>query len=122
VKEMAAWTSVCGEGIFGTRPFRVFGEGPSSVLIEGFKEDRVAWSPLDFRFTRKGSTLYAFQMRWPENGLAVIQSLTPADRVKSVRILGGDALPFQQSYGALVARLPAERPTRSVNCLAIELG
>jgi alpha-L-fucosidase len=122
VKELAAWRVVCGEGVFGTRPFRVFGEGPASVAIDGFKEEQTSWTASDFRFTQKGNTLFAFQMRWPENGLAVIQSLTPADKVKSVRLLGAGELPFQQAYGALVVRLPSERPTPYANCLAIELG
>ncbi len=121
VKEMAKWNKVCDEGVYGTRPFRVSGEGASSVHIEGFREDAVAWSSSDFRFTTKGKTIYAFQMRWPENNRAVIKSLTPAEKIKSVRLLGVGSVPFEQPYGTLVVNLPDTKPTEYVNCLALEL-
>jgi alpha-L-fucosidase len=121
VKEMAKWNKVCQEGVYGTRPFRVSGEGPARVHIEGFKEDAVAWTSSDFRFTSKGKTIYAFQMRWPENNRAVIKSLTPADKVKAVSLLGVGNVPFEQPYGTLVVNLPDAKPTEYVNCLAIEL-
>jgi alpha-L-fucosidase len=121
LQEMAKWNQICGEGVYGTRPFRVSGEGHSRVIIDHFKEDRVEWNSSDFRFTRKGNTLYAFQMRWPEDGRAVIRTLTPEDQVASVRLLGAGEVPFEQPYGALIVSLPEQRPTPYVNCLAIEL-
>jgi len=121
LQEMAKWIRICGEGVYGTRPFRVSGEGHSRVVIDHFKEDRVDWNAADFRFTRKGNTLYAFQMRWPEDHRAVIRTLTPADRVESVRLLGVGEVPFEQPYGALVISLPDRRPTPYVHCMAIEL-
>ncbi|WP_433754371.1 alpha-L-fucosidase C-terminal domain-containing protein [Paenibacillus amylolyticus] len=71
-------------------------QGLSRVVIDHFTEDRVAWNASDFRFTQKGNTLYAFQMRWPEDHRAVIRSLTPADQVKSVRLLGAGEVPFER--------------------------
>ncbi|MGF7036288.1 alpha-L-fucosidase [Paenibacillus mucilaginosus] len=121
LQEMAKWIRVCEEGVYGTRPFRVSGEGLSRVVIDHFTEDRVDWNAGDFRFTQKGNMLYAFQMRWPEDHRAVIRTLTPADQVKSVRLLGVSEVPFEQSYGALIVSLPDRRPTPYVNCLAIEL-
>lgn len=121
LNEMAKWNRVCQEGIYGTRPFRVSGEGYASVHIEGFKEDAVTWSSSDFRFTVKGKTVYAFQMRWPENNRTIIKAFTCREKVKSVRLLGFGAITFEQSYGILVALLPDIKPTEYVNCLAIEL-
>lgn len=122
LKELAKWNKVCADGIYGTRPFRIFGEGPARVAISGFKEEETPWTSSDFRFTRKGNTLYAFQMRWPEDNRAVIKSLTPADKVKSVQLLGAGEVPFEQPFGILVVDLPPDRPTEYVNCLAIELA
>lgn len=79
------------------------------------------WNFGDFRFTQKGNTLYAFQMRWPEDHRAVIRTLTPADKVESVRLLGVGEVPFEQPYGALIVSLPDRQPTPYVNCLVIEL-
>jgi len=119
--EMARWVAACGEGIFGTRPFRVYGEGPSQVLIDHFREDQVPWTARDFRFTRRGDILYAFQMRWPADRRALITTLTAADRVRSVRLLGAGAVAWQQTDAGLLVELPAVGPAGDVNCLAIEL-
>ncbi|CAK4836551.1 unnamed protein product [Aphanomyces euteiches] len=118
---MAQWNKVCGEGVYNTRPFRIAVEGPASVVIDGFKEEAVYWTSADYRFTQKGNILYAFQMRWPHNNRAVIHSLTAADKVKSVRLLGFGEVEFEQPYGTLVVSLPNYKPTKYVNCLAIEL-
>ena len=37
LSEMAAWTAVNGEAIYGTRPWRIYGEGPT-VVKEGYSE------------------------------------------------------------------------------------
>ena len=121
LRELAKWNGVCGEGVYGTRPFRVSGEGPSRVHIEGFREDTVAWTSSDYRFTTKGKTIYAFQMRWPVDNRAVIKSLEPSEKVRSVRLLGYGQVPFEQPYGTLVVSLPDKKPTEYVNCLALEM-
>jgi alpha-L-fucosidase len=128
LEELATWFAVCAEGVYGTRPWRVCAEGPSGASSRPFCEDAVEWTGADIRFTRKENTLFAFLMRAaapagpPENRVAVIKSLTPEEHVKSVRLLGGEALPFSQSFGVLTAQLPRELPTGYVNCLAIELA
>ena len=119
LEEIAKWNKVASEGIYGTRPFRVFGEGDSRVLIDGFKENAVEWNSSDYRFTTKGNNLYAFMMRAPESRVAVIKSLTENEQVKDVQLLGGDRLPFRQSFGVLTVRLPEKLPTEYTNCLKI---
>lgn len=121
LRELAKWTKINGEAVYGTRPFRVSGEGPSSVVIDHFKEEAVNWTSDDYRFTKRGSTLYAFQMRWPEDGRAVIRSLRETEKVKSVRLLGAGETEFAQAYGTLVVRLPERGPTAYAHVLAIEL-
>ena len=120
--DLGAWTRLCGEGIYGTRPYRVFGEGPSTVVIKGFTEDRVPWTSSDFRFTRRDNTLYAFQMAWPADGRAVVRSLADHETVTGVRLLGHGPVPFEQAYGVLVVRLPDVAPSEVANCLAVDLA
>jgi alpha-L-fucosidase len=121
LEELAGWIAVCGEGIHGTRPFRTCGEGPSQVAIEGFREDAVDWTAEDYRFTRRDQTLYAFQMRWPADGRAVIKSLGPDERVSAVRLLGAGELAFEQSTEQVTVTLPAKPPTPYPHCLALQL-
>jgi alpha-L-fucosidase len=119
--ELAGWFAISGEAVHGSRPWRLSSEGDSRVLIEGFKEEEVAWNSSDFRFVQKGSTLYAFQLRAPGNGVAVIKSLTEAEKVKSVKLLGHGECKFQQAFGVLTVKLPDRMPTRYVNTLAMAL-
>ena len=120
--ELAKWFSVCGEGVYKTRPWRIYGEGDTQAVIEGFKEEKTKWNSSDYRFTAKGGTLYAFVLNAPQNRVAVIKSLGEADKVKSVRLLGGGSAPFSQAYGVLTVKLPDALPSEYTNCLAIELG
>jgi len=123
LQQVGRWMHSRGEAIHGTRPFRVSGEGPSSVRIDGFVEDAVAWTSDDYRFTTKGDVLYAFQLRWPSDGRAVIRSLHPDEHVTSVRLLGDPAveLEFTRFDGALVVRLPDAAEKVAPSCFAITI-
>ena len=120
LEELAKWFALCSEGIYNTRPWRAYGEGDTQALIDGFKEEKTTWKSADYRFTHKGNTLYAFVLKPADNRVAIIKSLTEADRVKSVRLLGGSSLPFSQAYGTLTVKLPEVLPTKYTNCIAIE--
>ena len=120
--EMASWISICGEGIYGTRPWRIFGEGYSSVLIDGFREEAVSWTETDYRFTAKGKTVYAFLMKAPESRSAAIRSFNTDEKIVSVKLLGEGQIPFSHNYGVLSVKLPEKLPTVYTNCLAVELA
>lgn len=117
--DLAKWTSVCGEGIYGTRPYRVSSEGPSTVQISGFVEDAVDWTSDDYRFTTKDNTIFAFQMRWPNDHRAVIRSLNRDERVTAVRLLGYGDVSFGQVDGVVIAQLPKHHLVVSPHCLAL---
>ena len=74
VEEIGAWIAINQEGIFGTRPWKVFGEGPASdnaapISAQGFNEGKnKPFTAQDIRFTTKGNTLYAIAMGWPDDG------------------------------------------------------
>ncbi|MDQ2687815.1 MAG: alpha-L-fucosidase, partial [Armatimonadota bacterium] len=108
LKQMAAWMPANGEGLFGSRPWTVAGEGASTAEAGAFKEAAVEWTPADFRFTQKGDILYAYQMRHPDDGQAVIRALSSAlsRRVSGVRLLGQGNVPFTQTAAGLTLTLP----------------
>ena len=122
LEELEKWFAVCEEGVYGTRPFRVFGEGDTRVTIYGFTEDKTEWNSSDFRFTKKGDTLYAFMMKAEGGQTMVIKSLLPEEKVESVRLLGVGEVAFTQYEGVLVGKLPENLPTEYTNCLAVKLG
>ena len=69
LNEIAEWTPVNGEGIYGTRPWKVYGEGLSMKKQEkgtfGGVKDVRPYAPDDIRFTTKG-----------ENSLCILHGKT----------------------------------------------
>jgi alpha-L-fucosidase len=125
LQSVGAWMRVNGEGIYGTRPWKVYGEGTSQVEIKHFKEDAVSWTIEDFRFTQKDGDVYAFQMKWPEGGKTVIRSLAlehvPA--VGSVAVLGYNGpVQFEQTRRGLAIDLPEEKPVDFVPCYRVSFA
>ncbi|MBC8101296.1 MAG: alpha-L-fucosidase [Cytophagales bacterium] len=113
--QLAGWMRLNGEGLFGSRPWERSGEGASAAVSGAFKEDAVDWHSTDFRFTRKEDTVYAYQMRWPEDGHTLIRALASgqARRVASVKLLGHGPVAFTQTSDGLSITMPAA-PTGSV--------
>jgi alpha-L-fucosidase len=114
--EIGTWLAANGEAIYGTRPWKVYGEGPTQVKEGMFTDtDRAAFTGRDIRFTTKGDTLYAILMDWP-GAEAVIKSLSPDLRlyqgeVGSVELLGsGEALTWTRDADGLRVELPAAKP------------
>ncbi|GGI44795.1 alpha-L-fucosidase [Paenibacillus marchantiophytorum] len=118
--ELAKWFVVCGEGIYGTRPWKVSGEGNTLVKIVPYVEEKTSWNSSDYRFTSKGNHVYSFIMCPPANGVCVLKSFND-ETVKSVQILGGGKLEFTQDSGVLAVKLPQELPATYFNCLKTEL-
>lgn len=121
LEELGKWFKLCGEAVYGTRPFRIYGEGDTKVVIQGFREDKTEWNSSDYRFTAKDGALYAFIMKAPESRIAVVKSLLPEEAVKGVSLMGFGPVEYAQNYGVLTVKLPQALPTEYTNCLRIEL-
>jgi alpha-L-fucosidase len=113
LEDIAAWMKVGSEGIFETRPWKIYGEGPTRIGggMHG-ESSGVLWTAQDIRFTTKGDILYAYAMEWPEDGRMVIPALADrAGRVERVELLGAtEPLTFVQTAAALTITLPSGRP------------
>ena len=75
--EFTEWQRVNGEAIKGTRPWSIFGEGPSTEAqqIPSYQLSKIKFDHTDIRFTTKGDILYAIALGWPADGKIVIKSL-----------------------------------------------
>ncbi len=110
--QLADWTAVNGEAIYGTRPWLVYGEGAVQARGGAFREN-MTYSANDIRFTTKGKTLYAIAMGWPDDGKMVVKSLAKTsdpeqNQIKKVELLGFKGkLSFDQTVDGLVVELPA---------------
>lgn len=129
LEEIAEWIPANGEGIYGTRPWKIYGEGPSTIKQErgrfGGVRDVRPYTSEDYRFTTKGSALYAFCLEPPENEFRIIslgKTPNPEKRkIKSVSLLGSDIKPeWDQTENALVISKPSGLPEWKVVGFKIE--
>jgi len=119
VEEIGEWMSANGESIYGTRPWKVFGEGPAlenvaPLSAQGFNEGKGRpYTDKDIRFVSKGDTLYATVMEWPENGRVMIKALATGSAhypgtISRVSLPGNSSpLKFSRSSNGLEVELPA---------------
>ena len=119
------WLALNGEAIYGTRPWKVFGEGPTQVSEGSFADTkRTTFTGQDFRFTTRGEILYAVALAWPGSE-AMIKSLSTTSGlweggIGSVRLLGYDApLAYKRTAAGLAISLPGEPPCRHAYVLKI---
>jgi alpha-L-fucosidase len=113
---------VNGEGIFGTRPWKVFGEGPAArrneVLPGKTPNNR------EIRFTSKGGRVYAYLLEIPRNQIAIKslgKSFDPASRtIAKVELLGSRAkLDWKQQADGLTIECPATMPCEHAIALRV---
>ena len=109
--EFGEWMKQNKESIVGTRPWRVFGEGPianSTIKInaQGFNDGQYSKAGADeIRFTQKGDYIYATALAWPEDMTLTIKNLAGVNK-KSIELLGYGKVPFNDTKDAVVITLP----------------
>ena len=126
---IANWTKINGDAIYGSRPWKIYGEGPSTMgnqekgRFGGVKDTR-DYQPTDIRFTVKKNVLYAFCMKTPTTDIQ-IQSLGKLSKystnvIASVTILGSkEKIVWKQENESLVISKPSKFPTDNVVVLCI---
>ena len=127
LKTIGGWLAVNGEAIFGTRPWKVFGEGPTKVESGGFKDAKPwGFTSEDIRFTTKAGRIYATVLSEVESQIVVRSFGTKlgllAEEIEGVSLLGhGGELSWVREDDGLRVSLPSERPSAHALSLRIDL-
>ena len=129
VEGIGAWTSVNGEGIYGSRPWKIYGEKPAretTVKAGNFNEGKFKYSAEDIRFTTKGDTLYAFCLGSPVEAIHIHslgkKSQYTQGTIKSIAMLGSDEkLHWKQLQNELVIDKPVKLPDSEVEVIGFRI-
>ncbi len=120
VQGITKWMGVNRECIFGTRPWKVFGEGPASqgapLQAQGFNEGK--GKPVtadDFRFTTRNGLVYVIELGVPEKELRVSKMGKAAKLldgpIENIELLGSrEKLNWKQEDEALTISAPRDVP------------
>lgn len=135
LKGIGSWLKVNSEGIYGTTPWSIYGEGPTKIKHPGHHgqgkmqgKEMAAFTAQDLRYTTKGNAVYAFVLDTPSDGKVLFRGLGSAnkiypDEVLSVELLGSDkAVEWQHLPEGLSVKLPqGSLPTPYAHCFKVSI-
>jgi len=128
LKVIGQWMDVNADAIHGTRPWHVYGEGPTNLATGNFKErtlDDPSFHPEDIRYTTEDGVLYAIALAWPEDGTVQLDHLGREDdhgfgAVADVSMMGSDKpLDWSRTADHMTVRFPETKPCRHAYVLVI---
>ncbi len=134
VSDIGAWLKINGDAIYATRPWKIYGEGPSTVAAEKGRfggqavEQKKPFTAQDIRFTQSkdGEKLYAIVLALPADSEITIKSLADSStnwpgKIGSVHQLGiSGQLKFTRDENGLHITLPEKQPSRIAFALKIQ--
>jgi len=108
------FVNISGEGIYESRPWKIFGEGPLEIKDGRQGENKKEFSQQDIRFTQKEGKLYAYVLALPNKDINIQALATDGlykQKIKSITMLGSDEnISFKRSSDRLTIKLPKMLP------------
>jgi len=80
------WLDVNGDAIYGTRPWKIYGEGPTKSASGSFADQKEPFTWRDVRFTTKGDVLYVTTLGLPDGRLSIKALSTKSGNGKIIEI------------------------------------
>jgi alpha-L-fucosidase len=113
---ITAWMGVNAEAIYETRPWKVFGEGPTKISAGSFHGESVSsLGAKDVRFTqaKNSSVTYAIVLGLPREEMTIevfgLAGANSPGRIAKIEVLGSHEAPaWNQAEKGLTIKVPAE--------------
>lgn len=110
LRGVGKWLSENGEAIYNTRPWKIYGEGPTVKEIGSWGRHKAEYEfrAGDIRFTRNKNKLYVILLEWPGETIT-LNSLNGVN-IKNITMIGSDEkIQWSSENGQLKINLPAEK-------------
>jgi alpha-L-fucosidase len=110
------WLDINGEAIYGTRPWKIYGEGPTQSASGSFADQKVPFTAKDIRFTTKGDILYAIAMGQPATNTVIKALGAKAGNgvIASVEMTGSnEKISWKQEADALAIKPSKSYPSEN---------
>ena len=127
LRDIGKWLKVNGEAIYGSRPFTVFGEGPTGTITGHLSENKnKPYVSEDFRYTTQQDAIYAFVLDKPKDGIVNFKMLGKEaghlkQEINNVSLLGhAGTIQWTRSADGLQVTLPENDPCDHVLVLKVE--
>ena len=125
LRAIGRWLKVNGEAIYGTKPYRIFGEGPSNS--GGSFREKFSFTKKDFRFTYRPGTLYVFAMKPYAKNVYRIKALGARDdalnyAIQGVSLLGQPCkVDYTQTDAYLELRVDSREASEMPLCFKLQI-
>lgn len=110
------WLDINGEAIYGTRPWKIFGEGPTKSASGSFADQKEAFNAKDIRFTTKGNILYVITLGKPMDN-SIIKSLSLKSgngNIASIELIGSsEKISWLQKEDELIIKPSTSYPSEN---------
>ena len=118
------WLDVNGESIYGTRPWKVFGEGPTESASGSFVAQMKPFTAQDIRYTTKGDTLYAITLGLPSTNtsLKLLGTKAANGTVENIALVGSnEKIVWSQAADAVTIKPSKTYPSQNAVAYKITL-
>ncbi len=112
-------------GIYDTRPWRVYGEGPLEILSKRAGENLKEYSEKDIRFTQKENTLFAFVLAKPTGDIQILTLKKGGllnEKIKKITLLDNkEQIKWSRDAESLTIQVPEKLKDKNILVFKLEL-
>ena len=129
LSDIGSWLEINGKAIYGTRPWTVFGEGPTRLPEGGHKIEKlkIVYTSSDIRYTKRSDNeFYAIVMDKPQGDI-VMRTLSTQigalnSKILNVELLGSqEKVKWERNEDGLIIQAPLSYPSNYAHAFRIVL-